>query len=260
MTTHSTPTNETAWTSDDLAVNPHGVSDKAQRVRSMFASIAGAYDLNNRVHSFGRDQAWRRATVRLAGVTSTDHVLDAACGTGDLTEAFRHAKPASVTGLDFTAEMLDIARAKSIGVGTNPPVPTYVEGDAMDLPFPDASFDIVSIAFGIRNVTDPMAALREFRRVLRPGGRLLVLEFDEPKFALARWGHHLYTHRIMPWTATLIARDRSGAYRYLPRSVDTFMTRDAMRAALVDAGFEVLRQKSMTMGTVTISVGRASEA
>ncbi|MCA9295704.1 MAG: bifunctional demethylmenaquinone methyltransferase/2-methoxy-6-polyprenyl-1,4-benzoquinol methylase UbiE [Phycisphaerales bacterium] len=255
MTLHSTPTNETAWTSDDLAANPHGVSDKARRVRSMFASIAGAYDLNNRVHSFGRDQAWRRATVRLAEVKPTDDVLDVACGTGDLTEAFRRAKPASVTGLDFTAEMLDIARVKSTNVGTAPPVPTYIEGDAMALPFDDDSFNIVSIAFGIRNVADPMTALREFRRVLRPGGRLLVLEFDEPKFALARWGHHLYTHRIMPWTATLIARDRSGAYRYLPRSVDTFMTRAAMRAALTESGFEVTRQKSMTMGTVTISIG-----
>ncbi|MEM7230045.1 MAG: bifunctional demethylmenaquinone methyltransferase/2-methoxy-6-polyprenyl-1,4-benzoquinol methylase UbiE [Planctomycetota bacterium] len=254
--THPNETHSAAWTPTDLESNPHAAHDKAQRVQQMFGSIAGSYDLNNRVHSLGRDQAWRRAAVRMAEVTSTDHVLDVACGTGDLTEAFANARPATVVGLDFTAPMLDIAREKwSRHADDSMPAPTYIEGDAMALPQDNASVDVVSIAFGIRNVAEPDRAFAEFRRVLRPGGRLIVLEFDEPRFALARFGHRLYTHHIMPRTASLIARDRSGAYRYLPRSIDTFMNRDAMKAALLEAGFDSVRQRSMTFGTVTISRG-----
>ncbi|MCA9311559.1 MAG: class I SAM-dependent methyltransferase, partial [Phycisphaerales bacterium] len=126
----------------------------------MFGAIARSYDLNNRLHSFGRDQAWRRAAVRMAGVTPTDDVLDCACGTGDLTRSFADAGARSVTGLDFTPEMLEIARRRRL----RSPHQTgdtirYVEGDAQRLPFEDASFDIVSIAFGIRNVTEPDRAL-----------------------------------------------------------------------------------------------------
>ena len=196
--THSTRTSDPAWTPGDLRDDPHATTDKARRVRSMFASIAGAYDLNNRVHSLGRDQAWRRATVRLAAVTPTDDVLDVACGTGDLTEAFRAASPRSVTGLDFTAEMLDVARRKSSQVGAARPVPTYIEGDAMALPFEDASFDVVSIAFGIRNVD------RRRRVALRgvppsaPTGRASARAGVQtsPRFALAiRSMNRLYTHR-----------------------------------------------------------------
>src|SRR6185436_13563321 len=123
----------------------------------------------------GRDVVWRRRAVEMCGVTRADDVLDVACGTGDLTLAFGKARPRTVTGLDFTPQMLEVARAKSASRYTDPPL-VFVEGDAMNLPFPDASFDIVSIAWGIRNVSDPARALREFRRVLRPGGRLIVLE------------------------------------------------------------------------------------
>jgi demethylmenaquinone methyltransferase/2-methoxy-6-polyprenyl-1,4-benzoquinol methylase len=209
----------------------------------MFAAISRSYDLNNRLHSFGLDQAWRRFTVARSSLTRTDRVLDCACGTGDLTRLYAKGLAAAgadagannVIGTDFTPEMLDIARTKrdmpsDAGI-------TYMTADAMALPFADASFDVVSIAFGIRNVQQPARAIAEFFRVLRPGGRLMVLEFDKPRNPLIRWGNDVYTKHIMPRTATLISRDRSGAYAYLPKSVETFLTRDQLQTLFADAGF-----------------------
>jgi demethylmenaquinone methyltransferase/2-methoxy-6-polyprenyl-1,4-benzoquinol methylase len=221
----------------------------------MFTSIAHAYDLNNRLHSFWRDQAWRRAAVRMAAPIQGARVLDCACGTGDLTEAFANAGAASVTGLDYTAAMLDLARAKATDGRRLAVQPTYVQGDAQSLPWPDASFDIVSIAFGIRNVDDTLKALREFHRVLAPGGRLVVLEFGEPGFAPLRWFNRLYTHHIMPLTASLIARDRSGAYRYLPRSVETYLSPERLRAQVEESGFVGIRQHHMTFGVCVGTLG-----
>jgi demethylmenaquinone methyltransferase/2-methoxy-6-polyprenyl-1,4-benzoquinol methylase len=224
----------------------------------MFAAIAGRYDLNNRLHSFGRDQAWRRTAVREAGVRPTEDVLDVACGTGDLTEAFADAGPASVTGVDFTEPMLDVARGKadrrrrSDGV----PRPVYAHGDATALEYDDASFDVVSIAFGIRNVSDPAVALAEFRRVLRPGGRLVVLEFCEPTNPVLRGLNRIYTTRVMPVTASWLARDRSGAYRYLPRSVSTFADRRSLAEMMAAAGFADVTQRPLTFGVCVASVGR----
>lgn len=239
-----------AWDDSSLASDPHASPDKPERVQRMFAAIARSYDLNNRLHSFGRDQVWRRKAVRLSELQPSDAVLDAACGTGDLAEAYADHGAAKVVGLDFTQRMLDIAEAKARNRkrrnGAN--APTYVQGDAMRLPFEDASFDIVSIAFGIRNVADPAKVLREFRRVLRPKGRLVNLEFSEPNNPLLRAANRLYTRRIMPWTATLIARDRSGAYRYLPKSIEMFLDREAMCAAMRDAGFMNVSMHPMTFG------------
>ena len=237
-----------AWTSDDLAQSPHTRNDKPERVRSMFAAIARSYDLNNRLHSFWRDQAWRRTAVRMAAVKPGDRVLDCACGTGDLTMAFARSPAERVVGSDFTQEMLDIACFKQPRLAKHADKVSYEQGDATALAHPDGSFDIVSIAFGIRNVSDPAAALAEFFRVLKPGGRLVVLEFDEPRFAPIRWASNLFTKRIMPLTATLIARDRSGAYRYLPKSVETFLDRDQLAERVRGAGFDAISQNPMTFG------------
>lgn len=237
-----------AWTAPELAA-PHAHADKPSKVRAMFAAIAGSYDLNNRLHSLGRDQAWRRTAVRTAAVNPGDHVLDVACGTGDLTQAFARTPAARVTGLDFTREMLNVAERKRAALPSQLAARiAYIEGDAMALPFPDASFDVVSIAFGIRNVADPARALGEFARVLRPGGRLVVLEFDRPANPLMRWFNDVYCARVMPVTATLVSGDRSGAYRYLPASVGTFMTRGAMADLLAARGFRDVASRALSMG------------
>jgi len=247
------------WTDRDLASSPHEHAEKQERVRKMFAAISASYDLNNRLHSFGLDQSWRRSVVRAAGVKPGEAVLDVACGTGDLTRLFgagvRPSAPAGkVVGLDYTAEMLDIARTKR--ARTSDRGIEYLQGDAMRLPFADASFDVLSIAFGIRNVQSPALAIAEFFRVLRPDGRLAILEFDRPRNPLIRWGNDLYTKRIMPRTATLISRDRSGAYKYLPKSVDTFIDRDGLAKLIIAAGFKDLRQTPLTFGVCVCHLAR----
>ena len=246
----------TAWTDHDLAGDPHAKADKAHRVQRMFSAIASSYDLNNRLHSLGRDQAWRRAAVKLAAVQPGDTVLDVACGTGDLTLAFADGGAGRVLGSDFTLAMLKRARAKAhahgcdanangggVGAGVD-----FHAADALCLPLADASVDVVSIAFGIRNVTDSAAALGEFYRVLKPGGRVIVLEFGLPRNRLLRAGYDFYFNHVLPRTASLVARDRSGAYRYLPRSVHTFLDRPGMERLIADAGFEAVTSRALTFG------------
>lgn len=233
----------------------------------MFAAIAPSYDLNNRLHSFGRDQSWRRKAVRLADLRNDDVVIDVACGTGDLTLAMYHGLwmqsgdwppvRGQVIGIDFTFDMLPLARQKARSsiegrrkdrrISADDYV-TFLNGDAQAIPLPDQCCDVVSIAFGIRNVQDPAAALSEFRRILRPGGRVIVLEFSEPTNPLLRALNRLYCGRIMPVTATWISRDKTGAYKYLPRSVETFWSRERMCEMIRAAGFSQVTQHPMTFG------------
>ena len=263
MTAESTQPENPAWTDDDLSENPHENADKANRVQKMFSAIAPSYDLNNRVHSLWRDQAWRIEAVRMADLRDRDTVVvDVACGTGDLSLAFaRRLERGKVIGVDFTYEMLPIASHKAVKTETYvkcDPGPNrfwhlsentfFVQGDAMNLPLPDACCDVVSIAFGIRNVAEPAKAMAEFYRVLKPGGRLIVLEFSLPKNPLLLAGYNVYFKHIMPRTATLISRDKSGAYKYLPKSVNAFIDREGMQSMMTEAGFEGLKLKALTFG------------
>ncbi len=238
-----------SWRDDELA-NPHAHAQKAAKVQGMFEAIAGSYDLNNRLHSLWQDVRWRNFAVRKANVQPGETVLDVACGTGDLTQAFATRSPAGkIIGLDFAPGMLDHARTKLKGLAPKHHEQiTYMQGDAQDLPQADASIDVLSIAFGIRNVTDPQRALHEFARVLRPGGRIIILEFEQPKNPLVRAFNDFYCAQVMPRTATWISGDKSGAYKYLPKSVASFVSRDRMLAMLGDAGFVQGEAWGLSMG------------
>jgi len=229
---------------DALLANPHAVADKRRRVQNMFSAIAPSYDLNNRLHSLWMDQRWRKKAVTLAEVKPTDRIVDVACGTGDLTLAMSRkltAAPAPI-GIDFTFAMLPLARSKCTGTFA------WLNGDALSLPLDSGCADVVSIAFGIRNVTDPAAALREFKRILRPAGRVIVLEFSLPTNPLLRALYNFYFRQILPRTATWISGDRTGAYRYLPQSVNTFISRETMLQMMTEAGFSRVTQHAMTFG------------
>ncbi|HVT90837.1 MAG TPA: bifunctional demethylmenaquinone methyltransferase/2-methoxy-6-polyprenyl-1,4-benzoquinol methylase UbiE [Tepidisphaeraceae bacterium] len=235
-----------AW-NDTLLQNPHAVADKRSRVQKMFAAIAPSYDINNRLHSLWMDQRWRKKAVKLAEVKPTDVVVDVACGTGDLTLAFDRAKPQAAWGIDFTFEMLPLARSKSAIRNPQSEI-SFLNGDAQALPLPDESADIVSIAFGIRNVQDPLAALKEFHRILRPGGRVIILEFSLPTNPILRGLYNFYFRKILPRTATFISGDKTGAYKYLPESVNTFISREKMMQMMRDAGFQSVEQFPLTFG------------
>jgi demethylmenaquinone methyltransferase/2-methoxy-6-polyprenyl-1,4-benzoquinol methylase len=233
----------------------------------MFAAIAPSYDLNNRLHSLWMDQHWRNVAVKMAGVKAGDRIVDVACGTGDLTIKFARklwwVVPASPTagqvlGVDFTPEMLPIAQRKAAEAEApvlSQPRTTYlgevirfIAGDAMALPLEDRSVDIVSIAFGIRNVADWGKAIDEFARVLKPEGRLVILEFSLPRNAVLRGLYNFYFRKVLPRTATWISRDKTGAYKYLPESVNTFISREAMVQRMAAAGFAAIEARALTFG------------
>jgi len=216
-------------------------------VRRMFDRIAPVYDAMNRVMTAGLDQRWRAATVRET-VRPGDRVLDACCGTGDLAVAARDAGASSVVGLDFSAAMLERASPKA-------PELTFIEGDVLALPFHDESFDVAVVGFGIRNVTDLEAGLRELRRVLRPGGRLGVLEITTPRGILAPF-YRLWFDRIVP----LLGRVLPGgeAYSYLPASVRRFPGPDELAERMRAAGFVDVAYRTFAGGIVALHTGKAA--
>jgi demethylmenaquinone methyltransferase/2-methoxy-6-polyprenyl-1,4-benzoquinol methylase len=238
-----------AWDEQALS-SPHAQTDKADRVRRMFNAIAPTYELINRVFSLGRDGAWRRRAVRLAGVTAEDSVLDIACGTGDLLRAFAAAPdpPRRLVGCDFARDML--LRA----AGRRPRSLHWCECDALTLPFADETFTVVSCAFGIRNFQALDAGLAEMHRVLAPRGRAVILEFTRPTNPLLRAAYEVYSRRLMPVGARLISRDGVGAYRYLPESVVSFSVPAELCRRLEQAGFAAVVHTPLTAGVVTVYV------
>lgn len=225
---------------------------EANEVRSMFARIAGRYDFLNRVLSMGIDQSWRRGLLRRAGDVRDQPVVDACCGTGDLTLAFQKAG-AKVLGLDFTHEMLSHALPKR--PQGNGPV-GFVQGDALRMPVLDGSVAACSVAFGIRNVADRQAGLREMRRVLRPGGTALVLEFTRPRPGWFGSLYRFYFTRILPRIGGWISGD-ADAYSYLPRTVMEWPGPDELRAELEDAGLVECGYELFAGGIACLHWGRA---
>jgi len=211
-------------------------------VRDMFDRISPAYDVMNRVMTMGLDRRWRRLAAGSA-VRPGDRVLDACCGTGDLALADL-AAAGRVTGLDFSERMLARARAKGPGID-------WVLGDVLALPFPDASFDAVTVGFGVRNVADLAAGLRELARVLRPGGRLACLEITRPRGPLAPF-FRLWFEGFVPLLGRLLPGGE--AYAYLPASVRRFPGPEDLAALLAQAGFAKIRWKMLGGGIVALHI------
>lgn len=219
----------------------------------MFARIAGRYDLLNRLLSFGIDRRWRDQLLGLAGDVQGSRVVDVCCGTGDVARLFAR-RGARVVGVDFTAEMLRIAGRKRPPPGALPPL--YLRGDALRLPVRATAADLVTVAFGIRNLSDRGAFLAEAARVLRPGGRLLVLEFGSPSGKSLAAVHRVYMSRILPRVGAAVSGDRE-AYSYLPASVAAWpgaaeLLREFERAGYADCG-----QRPLSGGIARLHWGTA---
>jgi demethylmenaquinone methyltransferase/2-methoxy-6-polyprenyl-1,4-benzoquinol methylase len=217
----------------------------SEQVREMFSSIAGKYDVANVVLSMGVDRWWRQVAVKAGHTGPGMRVLDCATGTGDLALAFRRTG-AEVVGTDFCAPMLGPAREKARAAGLEV---TFQLADALALPFPDASFDVASISFGIRNVDDPVRCLREMARVVKPGGKVLVLEFGQPS---GLWGalYRFYSRAVMPLVGGLLTGNKA-AYRYLPRTAAAFPAGDPFLALMDQSGAFAERSARALSGGIT---------
>jgi len=251
-----------------LGSRPKGARDErdsARRVRDMFSDIAPRYDLLNRLLSFSMDSKWRRLTAEKCRriLRRTDaRVLDLCCGTGDLAFALEvervevirdsTAHRAPIVGCDFAYPMVQRARRKA---RSDSHTAEFINGDALSMPFPDASFDLVATAFGFRNLANYDRGLREIARVLKPGGRIAILEFSEPSNSVMARMYRFYFKRILPVIGGMISGNKT-AYSYLPSSVSNFPAPPELAKLLGDAGFLGIRYQAWNFGSVVLHTGR----
>ncbi|HJS23211.1 MAG TPA: bifunctional demethylmenaquinone methyltransferase/2-methoxy-6-polyprenyl-1,4-benzoquinol methylase UbiE [Pyrinomonadaceae bacterium] len=232
--------------------NGSTANEHAGRVREMFASIASRYDLLNHLLSGNVDKRWRRIVatrVREKLSSSSARVLDVACGTGDLSLTLFEITGAGVVGTDFCRPMLDIAAGKTSGRIR------LIEGDALDLPFRDGTFDVATIAFGLRNLSNVESGLAELSRVLKPGGWVAVLEFSRPANAVLRPLFNVYFTKVLPWIGRVVSGSQS-AYSYLPASVQKFPDQSQLSLLMEQAGFVQVGYENLTGGIAALHMGR----
>jgi demethylmenaquinone methyltransferase / 2-methoxy-6-polyprenyl-1,4-benzoquinol methylase len=232
-------------------------NEQAHRVREMFANIATRYDLLNHLLSGNVDKRWRRLVAKTlyATLPTLPHgevrILDVACGTGDLSLTLCESGEARIFGVDFCRPMLEIAVSKAAEHGSRVP---FIEGDALDLPFADRSFDAATIAFGLRNLTSVETGFKELLRVLKPGGRVAVLEFSKPTIPVLRSLFRIYFTRVLPFFGGLISGSKS-AYQYLPDSVSRFPDQRELAAIMNQAGFESIAFQNLSGGIAALHLG-----
>ena len=218
----------------------------AADIRKMFGSIATRYDTLNRILSLGTDRAWRNRTCDALGVSGSDLAVDLCCGTGDLALSLA-GRGATVVGADFSREMLSIASTKGVG--------RLAEADCLRLPFLDGSFDVATIAFGVRNLADLDRGLAEIRRVLKPGGRVGILEFAQPRGPVFRSLYYGYLRGVVPSIGALVTGRRS-AYRYLSDSIRKFPDQEKMKGKVRNAGFDSVSHIDFMRGIAALYTGR----
>ncbi len=228
--------------------------EKAERVRDVFDSVASRYDLMNDLMSAGLHRLWKRFTIDQAGIRPGHVVLDLAGGTGDLARAFagKVGKDGHVVLADINAAMLRQGRSRLIDAGVAGNL-SIAQVDAENLPFADRSFDCISMAFGLRNVTEKEAALRSMYRTLKPGGKAMILEFSEPSKAI-KPAYDLYSFKVLPVLGKLVARD-SDSYQYLAESIRMHPDQDTLKSMMEEAGFERCRYHNLAAGIVALHIG-----
>jgi demethylmenaquinone methyltransferase/2-methoxy-6-polyprenyl-1,4-benzoquinol methylase len=232
-------------------VNPN---EKPDLVKGVFDSVSNKYDLMNDLMSVGIHRLWKKATIQMSNLKKGDDVLDVAGGTGDLAILFSDlvGEEGSVYLSDINESMLEIGRDKTIDSG-NTNISSLV-ADAETLPFPDDSFNCISIAFGIRNVTNKDKALKDFYRCLKPGGRLLVLEFSKPESALLSDLYDLYSFNVLPHLGQWIAGDAE-SYQYLIESIRKFPSQEKLTNLVTEVGFRQVKYRNLTQGVVAMHSG-----
>ena len=234
------------------------MSDK--RIQNLFAAVASHYDFLNSLLSLRRDRSWRRETVKVSGIDLRSKVLDVCTGTGELALAYADKIGAEgfVIASDFCFEMLVIGNQKlqqPVGAVSNRTT-RFLSADTLILPFSDDTFDVVSVGFGIRNVSDLEMGIREMTRVAAPGGRVVILEFTQPVNPLFRSLYYFYFTKILPFVGNFISGSKDDAYGYLPRSVMKFPNCDALKAVMEQCGLTDVRFYRKTFGIVSIHVGK----
>ena len=229
-------------------------SQKAEKVAEVFHSVAAKYDLMNDLLSGGMHRLWKRFAIELSGVRAGNRVLDIAGGTGDLTKKFSHlvGPTGQVVLADINESMLKVGRDRLLDLGVSGNV-EFVQADAEKLPFPDNYFDRVSVAFGLRNMTHKDQALAEMRRVLKPGGKLLVLEFSKVAAPLQK-PYDVYSFSVLPWLGQRIANDAE-SYRYLAESIRMHPDQETLKTMMETAGLERVQYYNLTAGVAALHTG-----
>lgn len=239
-----------------MQVIPYKDSDnqKKQQVEQMFDNIAPKYDFLNHFLSLGIDKLWRKRAIRILSTYKHDSILDVASGTGDFAIAASRLQPSKIIGFDISEQMLNVGREKVKRLGLDKVI-EFQKGDSEAMPFADLKFDVVTVAFGVRNFENLEAGLKEFARVLKPDGVAVILEFSKPRYFPMKQLYWLYFFGILPLIGKMVSKDKS-AYSYLPESVMVFPDDQKFLSILQNVGFSRTSQKRLSFGIATIYIAQ----